>query len=121
MSDFCYGWELDNLRQQQELIQRENAVGRMEIAIDPDCDEELMEPLNVYVFKTDQPEQLLVCQHCKEVIYDFPLIEIGPVTGANFHADRNECAAASIAFQIEHDSVQWIITGPDAEDSQCPS
>ena len=104
---------------QQKLILREMDAGRMEACIDPEDPNETLMPLNVYVFRRDEPDTLLVCEHCKEVIYDFPLIEVGPATQKNFHADRDECSAASIRFQIEHDSVWWVIPGPDeAEEAE---
>ena len=53
-----------------------------------------------------------VCHHCREIIKDYPLIEVGPITEKLFHAE-SPCGAAAIGWQIENDNMLWVVNGPD--------
>jgi hypothetical protein len=102
-----------NATHPQHVLKREQAADRMEVCVMPDG---TLDPINVYAFHGgERSGELIICHHCKEVIYNFPFIEIGPSTKLNFHATKNSCSAAAIQFQIEHDSVVFFVAEGDDE------
>jgi hypothetical protein len=52
------------------------------------------------------------CHHCREIIMDYPLIEVGPITEKLFHTTPL-CGAAAIEWQIKYDNMLCVIHGPD--------